>query len=405
MDTVLLNLAGLPAYSLVQQVLDLYQVPASLFGHTWTETMANEGDFKSAAVFGDVIWHLNDRTNLTTGLRYTHDSKTFSWLNGPRVAPGLDQTLSQLDAMGFFELDPLLTAIRPVFDQDIVFSLPPDVEGAKVKAKNSWSDWSPRLVLDYSPSDNLMWFGSATKGYKAGGFNSVEVGSLFNNEDVWSYEAGFKGTFPDHRLTLNGSTYYYVYNDKQSIRLDPNSGGSGIPQYLIDTADEEAWGLEFDGHWQATDAFGLDANVAYIDATYKDKVTDAGVDLSGEPTGQPKWSFALGGNYRWQTASGDLELSLHHSFHGAGRCNSDSVVQGSCSASPNFTTNGSQNRTDLRLGWTSPEAKWGAAAFVNNAFDNQYVTGVGGLTRDVFGTATGSITTPRMYGIELSTHF
>jgi iron complex outermembrane receptor protein len=129
------------------------------------------------------------------------------------------------------------------------------------------------------------------------------------------------------------------------------------------------------------------------------------VDLSGEPTGQPKWSFALAGNYRWLTEIGDIELSVHHAFHGAGRCNSDSLTQGSCSASPNFTTNGSQNRTDMRLGWTSTDATWGAAAFVNNLFDNQYVTGVGGLTRDVFGTATGSISTPRMYGVEFSANF
>jgi len=405
MDTVLLNLAGLPAYSLVQQVLDAYQIPVSLFGHTWTETMANEGDFKASAVFGDVIWHLNDRTNLTTGLRYTHDSKSFSWLNGPRVAPGLDNTLALLDAAQFFDMDPLLQLIRPVFDQDIVFALPPDVEGVKVKSKNSWSDWSPRLVLDYRSSENLMWFGSATKGYKAGGYNSVEVGSFFDNEDVWSYEAGFKSEFPDSHLVFNGSTYYYVYKDKQSIRLDPNSGGSGIPQYLIDTADEEAWGFEFDGHWQATDAFGLEANLAYIDATYKDKVTDTGVDLSGEPTGQPKWSFAVGGNYRWLTAHGDVELSVRHAFQGAGRCNSDSATQGSCSASPNFVTNGAQNRTGLRPAWTSPQPKWGAAAYANNVFDNQYVTGVGGLTRDVFGTATGSISAPRQYGVEFSTNF
>lgn len=405
MDTVLFNLAGLPAYSLVEQVLQAYQIPVTLFGHGWTETIDNEGRFKAAAAFGDVIWHLSDRSNLTTGLRYTHDRKSFSWLNGPRVAPGLDATLGQLDAMGFFDADPLLQMIRPVFDMDVVFALPADVEGATVESKNSWSDWSPRVVYDYRASDRLMWFGSATKGYKAGGYNSVEVGSEFSNEDVWSYEAGFKGSFPDQRLIFNGSAYYYVYSDKQSIRLDPNSSGSGVPQYLIDTADEEAWGLEFDAHWQATDGLGLEANLAYIDATYKDKVTDAGVDLSGEPTGQPNWSFALGGNYRWLTTHGDVELSVRHAYQGEGRCNSDSNYQGSCSATPNFTTGGAQQRTDLRVGWSSPDMKWGLATYVNNVFDNQYVTGVGGLTRDVFGTATGSITAPRMWGVEMRASF
>jgi iron complex outermembrane receptor protein len=405
MDTVLLNLAGVPAYSLVEQVLQDFQVPATLFGYGWTETMANEGRFKAAAAFGDVIWHLNERTNLTTGLRYTHDSKTFSWLNGARIAPELDATLAALDAMGFFDADPLLQMIRPVFDMDVVFALPPDVEGATVTASNSWSDWSPRVVLDYSPSDDLMWFASATKGYKAGGYNSVEVGSLFNNEDVWSYEAGFKSAFPGQRLVFNGSTFYYVYSDKQSIRLDPNSGGSGIPQYLVDTADEQAWGMEFDALWQATDALGLLANIAYIDATYKDKVTDAGVDLSGDPTGEAKWSFSVGGNYRWMTGHGDVELGVLHAYRGEGRCNGDSLVQGTCAATPNFKVGGAQQRTDLRLAWTSPDTRWGVAAYVNNAFDNRYVTGVGGLTRDVFGTATGSVTAPRMVGVELRADF
>jgi len=250
-----------------------------------------------------------------------------------------------------------------------------------------------------------MWFGSATKGYKAGGYNSLEVGSVFNNEDVWSYEAGFKSAFPEQRLIFNGSTYYYVYSDKQSIRLDPNSGGSGVPQYLVDTADQQAWGMEFDAQWQATDAFGLEANLSYIDATYKDKVTEGGVDLSGDPTGEPKWSFALGGSYRWLTNHGDVELDARYAYQGEGRCNSDSQYQGSCSASPNFETNGSQQRADIRLAWTSPDTKWGLAAYVNNAFDNRYVTGVGGLTRDVFGTATASITAPRMWGMEFRASF
>lgn len=405
MDTVLLNTAGLPAYTLVEQVLQGFGVPATMFGHTWRESMYNEGEFKAFALFGDVIWHLNDRVNLTTGLRYTRDEKKFTWLNGPRVAPELDATLAALDQMGFFGLDPLLTAIRPVFDMDIVFALPPGVEGVPVTREDSWSDLSPRVVLDFKSSDNVMWFGSVTKGYKAGGFNSVEVGSEFDNEDVWSYEAGFKSRFTDARLQFNGSIYSYVYNDKQSIRLDPNSAGSGVPQYLVDTSDEEAWGIEFEAQWQATEGLGLQANLAYIDATYKDKVTSTGVDLSGEPTGEPTLSFAVGGDYRWLTAHGDVELSLAHAYRGKGRCNGDSQLQGTCSASPNFESNAAQQRTDVRLDWTSPDDRWGLAVYGNNVFDKRYVSGVGNLTTSVFGTPTANITPPRFWGVEMRAKF
>ena len=58
------------------------------------------------AAFGDVIWHVNDRTNLTVGLRYTRDTKEFTWTNGPHETPELDQMVAGLQQAGFFDADP-----------------------------------------------------------------------------------------------------------------------------------------------------------------------------------------------------------------------------------------------------------------------------------------------------------
>ncbi len=49
---------------------------------------------------------------------------------------------------------------------------------------------------------DLMVFGSLAKGYKAGGYNSTEVGSEFENEDVWNFETGIKSVFPEAGVTL-----------------------------------------------------------------------------------------------------------------------------------------------------------------------------------------------------------
>ena len=38
-------------------------------------------------------------------------------------------------------------------------------------------------------------------------------------------------------------------------------------------------------------AAGLDKNGQYIDATYKNNVTPGGVNLSGQPTGEPNWRW------------------------------------------------------------------------------------------------------------------
>ena len=67
--------------------------------------MYNHGDFKAIAAFGDVIWHLNDKTNLTVGLRYTQDKKEFTWINGPHETPELDAVVASLDAGGLLRCD------------------------------------------------------------------------------------------------------------------------------------------------------------------------------------------------------------------------------------------------------------------------------------------------------------
>ena len=110
---------------------------------------------------------------------------------------------------------------------------------------------SPRLVLDYKVTPDVMVFGSLAKGYKAGGYNSVEVGSQFDNEDVWNVEAGIKSVFPDAGVVLNASAFYYIYDNKQAIALVTDVAGSDLPQYLIDTSDEQAWGIDVDAQWKA----------------------------------------------------------------------------------------------------------------------------------------------------------
>jgi iron complex outermembrane receptor protein len=57
---------------------------SAMRGLPWREVMNNEARSRATALFGDVIWHATDRMNVTFGLRYTHDEKEFSWLNGPR---------------------------------------------------------------------------------------------------------------------------------------------------------------------------------------------------------------------------------------------------------------------------------------------------------------------------------
>jgi iron complex outermembrane receptor protein len=423
-DSALVNLGLVPApglFTLTDMLYAMYAAgaaeagmplpPLSLMGTGWQEAMNNHGEYSAWAVFGDVIWHATDKMNLTFGLRYTSDDKHFSWQTDPRSAPEFDATLAQMDAYGFFDwlasLPPEL-GVPPLTPQDYQFDLIWPYN-SKLKVHDSWSDLSPRFVIDYKATDDVMFWGSIAKGYKAGGYNSVEVGSVFDPEDVWNYEAGVKSVFPDLNLLVNSSVYYYIYKDKQAISLTTDTE-SGVPNYLIATSDEQAWGVDLEARWQPIKDLTFSANFAWIDATYADKTGEDEngdpVDLSGDPTGEPYWSMSLGADYVVSFGSyGHSDFSAQWGYRGESRCNSGGSLQGTCQVSPNFEVGEAQSRVDLRAAWTSNDEHWGAAVFVTNVFDEQYVSGVNNLTKDTFGTPFASITNPRMWGLEASYQF
>jgi|CXWL01.1.fsa_nt_gi iron complex outermembrane receptor protein len=384
--------ASLRPFQLIQHFLD----------NPYSEQIDNKMTSESYAFFGDVIWHINDRLNLTGGLRYTQDDKSFAWFNRPRSAAQLDAFIEQLRPLGIINSIP--AQLLFVLQHNIVF---PQAVGIEVERDGSWSDLSPRLVLDYQFTDDTMGFVSASKGYKAGGNDGVQIDSEYDPEEVRNYELGIKHVFPDLHMLLNASIYHYEYTDRQSLQLVPATNPAGIPQYLVQSTDQEADGVDFEWLWKANEHLTLNFSGAYIDSQYGSGAqTASGIDLSGQPTGEPEWSFAAGATYGWTLGSGaQMEVNVQHAYRGEQRCNDDSLFQGSCGSYTGFEVGEEQHTTNLRLGWTSPDSRWGAAFYVNNLFDEQYVRSIGGQGLSALGTPIGTITPPRQFGVEGSVRF
>ncbi|MGH8054456.1 MAG: TonB-dependent receptor [Stenotrophomonas sp.] len=397
-------------FNFTSMLAQMNGIPISLVGEKWNERFTNTLATTSYAAFGDVIWKATDRLNLTFGLRYTRDEKDFSWLNTPRNAPGLEAKLGTLEALGFFQaLESMgIPITRELLTFDMAFIDPPAMinKGQKVRDKKSWSDWSPRFVIDYHFNDDTMVFASLAKGYKAGGFNALQIGPAFENEDVWNVEMGIKQAFD--RFSYNASLFHYRYDNRQSIRLidpDPNNPVD-IPRYVFDTGDLEATGIDFDMRWKVTDAFSLDAQAEWIDSKFKNYVTPEGVDLDGAPTGEPRFSASAGATYQVELGdNGALRLSARHAYRGRTRCNSGSDLQGDCGVSKLLNIGEARERTDLRISWTSPQGLWNWAVYGNNVFDNQYVRGLNTYGRAPLGVVGATITDPRTYGLEMTVKF
>jgi len=382
-----------------------------LTGQDWKESMNNTLAARSEALMADVIWHVGDRTNVTTGVRFTQDTKKFSWYNPLRTAPGVDAQvavfpgiLQQMVDAG--ALDPDTAAALGGLAQSVALSNiefnNPDWATAPMYTSKTWRNTSPRLVIDHQLTPDTLVFGSVTRGYQAGGFNSVSTqanGGRFDPETITSYELGAKGRAPGIGISYSASLFHYLFKNLQSITLDHSTA---VPQYVITVSDVEATGLDGELNWQVASPLRLYVNGEWIDQKYKSQknLAPGANDLTGQPYGTPSLSLAAGVDVSYAVAGGKAAWSLQGSHVGATRCNADSQAQGSCLATPAFKVGQARDRFDTRLGWANDH--WGAALIVTNLFDRRYVTGLSNLSAAVGVPYTASVNDPRRFQIEFS---
>jgi iron complex outermembrane recepter protein len=159
---------------------------------------------ESWAVFTQAEFSLSDQLKLTSGIRWTEDKKDFTLSSTCDVIPA---TVIALDCgpVGFPTLPGNLFDLGTVSD-----SL-------------SEGDWSGRLELDWTPSDDTLVYVSWSRGIKGGGFNAPLDGSLtaselpFKGEVLTAYEIGLKQTFWGDKARFNTGVFYYDYEDYQSF--------------------------------------------------------------------------------------------------------------------------------------------------------------------------------------------
>jgi len=411
LDTMAGNLTGMPLFQTVNVLAEAVGVPGiNLLGQTWGEAMTNQGRFSAVAAYGDVIWELQQNTHLTTGLRLTRDRKRFSWFNPNRASPGLDEQLAVLDAVDLFNgmvAAGALTQEQAAMIQGALRSnaliASSGASAAPLQLSRSWSDVSPRLVLDHRIDRDLMVYGSITRGYQAGGFNTLQVNSAYAPERVTSLEVGAKGQLAGLGLSYSASLFHYAFNNLQTLQLVPSSAG-GIPAYQVSISDQKATGLDLDARWRVSRQLNLFGNVELLDQTYKRGSSSLGSNLAGQPVGAPRLHASLGFEVLWQALGGQAQAGLQDSYSGATRCYEESYVQGLCLTTPTFQVGGARQKLDGRIGWESDSKRWGASLLVNNLLDKRYINRLWYESAPL-GSAYATLAKPRTVAVELRASF
>jgi iron complex outermembrane receptor protein len=158
------------------------------------------------------------------------------------------------------------------------------VNGVRIPTRLKTQLWTPRFALNYKPSGNLLFFTSATRGFKSGGWNArqtnVQQFLPFDPEKVWSYELGMKSDWLDRRLRFNLTLFQLEVSDLQVLAgaLAPN----GTPTFITrNFADYRNRGAEIELSAQPMPGLNLYTNIGYQDDKYIVPATQPAVDRYG----------------------------------------------------------------------------------------------------------------------------
>jgi len=355
-------------------------------GLPFEEDSAVASETDSYAVYGDASWRLSDRWTLTLGARYSYDDKRIDY-NTPLHENGA----AALKGLG------LILATSAQF---VDAAGNPDPSASE--QSESWSDFSPRLVLDYRVNDDVMLYAGVTQGYKSGGFNTYpsadttpgprflqvvpEATRPVDPETTVNYEVGIKSQFLANRLLLNASAYAIDYEDLQ-VQVIENQVVS-----LANAGAASSNGVELETKFRVSQYLTLFANGAWMDAEY-DRFSRSGVDFSGTPLRfAPEYSGTLG-------ADSSIALSNGGELRGFVSVG----YKGEHNLNENFTID-SYTVVNARLTYHAAGDRWQVAVFGTNLSDEDFLVNYTEQT-SAFGFTSAIRNEPRMYGAELTYRF
>lgn len=152
-----------------------------------------------------------------------------------------------------------------------------------------------KLALEYRPSNHTLVYGLVSRGYKAGGFNSIaqlaDAERQYGPEFLWNYETGLKTTSADGNLQSQIALFYQDRDDlqtKQSL-LVPKEGDTcpcGFDDYTVNAPAGTTYGLEAELNWQASERLSVFASAGLLRSEFKNFLSFAHTDRDAE-TGTP----------------------------------------------------------------------------------------------------------------------
>ena len=336
----------------------------SIFGPGQIRNLKPVTHDESIAGYGQLTYQLPYNLSLVAGVRYTSEKKDFSQRFTLLAIP----SGASIGAPVNFDLYGRYSAVTPKFG------------------------------INWTPTSSLMFYFSATKGFKSGGFNATSTAAssaAFGPESLWSYEIGEKGEFFDKTLRVNLTAFKYDYSN---LQVQETAGPGNV--VITNAANARITGVELESVWLPARWVEFGVSAAQLSAKYLSYPNASFTGgLTGDASGNtlnnaPKFSTNDYVAFYYYPKN-DSQISFRANYNYKSRIQYDSSNRIALSQ-PAYSL------INLDLGWRSPSRNWEAELFVKNVADKQYLTLISSQSG---GILQGVPADPRTFGIRISRKF
>jgi iron complex outermembrane receptor protein len=321
--------------------------------HTETKQLTS-----SVAVYGQVTYPVFNGTNITGGLRLTHE----------------DQKL--VDAF--------------TNTAGLVKTYP---DGKQSFDKPTW-----RLSVDQQLSNNILAYASYNRGIKTGGFNmGAPTAAPYAPEKLDAYEVGLKTQLFNRRVRFNVAAFHYDYSN---LQISQAAAGT---TFISNAAAARIDGVDGDIDVSVARQFSIYGGFGFLNGKYTSftnsvaftaagaAVSGNGIDVTGNQLAYaPKFSGNAGARYQAETSLGKITVSANINHFGGSFTSPDDTARIS-----------SYDLVNSTIQWLSTSGKFDVQLWGANLLNKHYLSyaiqnGVGLM----FAPAE-----PRTYGITIGVHF
>ena len=334
-------------------------------------------DSKVYALFGNIAYDVNDDVELSVALRYDREERQ------TRSLVPTDARSTYIDfnpADGFQGGDPINPGLNPAINP----------AGVIADQKRTFEELQPKISLSWDVGAETTLFANWGIGFKSGGFNnagskatidlfinnflgtSVGIEDAFREETSSAFEVGFKGSYLDDRLTVEGAAYNVSVDDMQFFEFFV--GAFGLLRIVNNIDDVTIQGLEFAANALVSENISIYGGFNVIDSEIKtNRVRPDTVGNKAPYTADYTINAGIQGDF---PVTDDIEIVGRFDYSRVGPTWFHTVQnqdQTSLFGPANYgkTQRNAYDTVDLRIGIES--ANWAITGFAKNLLDEKYL--------------------------------